>query len=208
MTEAANAAGLTTPLARLSFPSLERPSKMKGSQGAETFNATLLFSPADFSPADIERWKKIKMAILQCMKEKHGDKAFGPDKRLLPAYKSPIRNGAEKPNLPGYGTGIEFLRAASQYKPGLCNTQRKVILPSEFYAGCYVRASISPWGFDSNGNKGVSFNLINLMKCGDGEAFGNAGISVEADFGDLSAEEMSFDDPSDLLTGNGDEFSL
>lgn len=208
MSDAATA-GYTTPLARLSFPSLDKPSKMKGSQGSETFNATLLFTPADFSQADIERWKKIKIAILQCMKEKHGDKAFDPaTKRLLPAYKSPIRLGTEKPTLPGYGQGVEFLRAASQYKPGLCNTQRKLILPSEFYAGCYVRASISPWGFDANGNKGVSFNLINLMKCGDGEPFGNAGVSVEADFGDLSADEMSFDDPGDSIAGNGDEFTL
>ena len=202
----------TTPIARLSFPSLDKPSKMQGSQGQETFNATLLFTPASFSPADVDRWKKIRMAVLKQMKEKFGDKAFGPDKRLLPMYRSPIRNGVEKPNLPGYGQGVEFLRAASQYKPGLCNTRRLPIPVGEFYAGCYVRATISTWAYDSNGNKGVSFNLINVMKCGDGEAFGNAGTPVESDFGDLSADELEFDDPGDSVAqsdedGDG-EFTL
>lgn len=203
---------LTTPIARLSFPSLDRPSKMEGSQGAETFNAVLLFTPADFSPADVERWKKIKIAIAQCMRAKFGDAAFDPQtKRLLPAYRNPIRLGTEKPNLAGYGQGVEFLRAASQYKPGLANVAKVEIPPSELYGGCYVRASISPWAYAQQGNKGVSLNLHNMMKIGDGEPFGNVGPTVAQDFGDLTADEMQFDDPAaGIMPGDGaaDEFSL
>lgn len=202
----------TTPIARLSFPSLDRPSKMAGSQGAETFNATFLVTPGDFTPADQERWKKIKIAVAQEMKAKFGDSAFDPaTKRLLPSYRNPIRLGTEKPNMAGYGPGVEFFRAASQYKPGLGNIARAPIPASEFYAGCYVRATISTWAFSNSGNKGVSFNLHNIMKISDGEAFGNAGVPMESSFGDLSADELSFDDPAaSVMPGDGavDEYSL
>lgn len=196
---------LTTPLARLSFPSLDRPTKMAGSQGAEKFQATLLFTPADFSPADIERWKRIKQAVARTMLEKF-PAAFDPQtKRLLPGYKNPIRSGMEKPNTTGYGQGVEFFRAASTYKPGLVNA-RKVELPfSDFYAGCFVRATISPWTFDNSGNRGVGLNLHNLMKIADGEAFGGGGVRAADDFGDLSADEMVFDDPiGSISPGDGE----
>lgn len=207
MTEQAPQVILTTPLARLSFPSLDRPSKMAGSQGAETFNATLLFTPADFSPADVERWKKIKIAIAQAMRAKFGDTAFDPQtKRLLPGFRNPIRLGTEKPTTAGYGVGVEFFRAASQYKPGLANARKVVIPAGELYAGCYVRATVSPWGYSNSGNKGISLNLHNVMKIADGEAFGNVGPTVEQDFGDLTADEMQFDDPAaGIMPGDGDQ---
>lgn len=202
---------LTTPLARLSFPSLDKPSKMAGSQGAETFNATLLFTPADFSPADVERWKKIKQAIGMAFKEKFGDTCFDPTtKRLLPGFRNPIRLGTEKPTTAGYGQGVEFFRIASQYKPGLANVQKLEIPVSDFYAGCYVRATISPWGYNQGGNRGISLNMHNMMKIADGEAFGNAGPTVAQDFGDLTADEMAFDDPiGGIMPGDGEpDFSL
>ncbi len=214
MADAAKAAPtiLTTPLARLSFPSLDKPSKMKDSQGAETFNCTLLFTPADFTPADVERWKKIKMAIALCMREKFGDAAFDPaTKRLLATYRNPIRLGSEKPTTAGYGNGVEFFRIASQYKPGLANVRKLEIPPSELYAGCYVRGTISPWAYANSGNKGVSLNMHNVMKIADGEAFGQSGPTVEQDFGDLTADEMAFDDPAgSIMPGDGaaDDFQL
>lgn len=211
MVETKQAVIYTTPLARLSFPSLDKPSKMEGSQGAETFNATLLFTPADFSAADVERWKKIKMAVAMQMREKFGDAAFDPaTKRLLPTYRNPIRNGIEKPNTSGYGQGVEFFRAASQYKPGLANPLKIEIPASELYAGCFVRATVSTWAYSNSGNKGVSFNLHNVMKISDGQPFGNSGPSISQDFGDLTADEMAFDDPaSGIMPGDGaDEFQL
>ena len=203
---------MTTPLARLSFPSLDKATKMAGSQGQETFHATLLFSPADFSPADVERWKRIKLAIAQCMHGKFGAAAFDPQtKRLNTGFRSPIRLGTEKPGTPGYGAGVEFFKAGSQYKPGLTNPLKIAIPVSELYAGCFVRGTVSPWAYSNSGNKGVSLNLHNVMKIADGEAFGNAGVSIESDFGDLTADEMRFDDPmGQIMPGDGapDDFQL
>lgn len=213
MVEAAKAPVIyTTPLARLSFPSLDRPSKMEGSQGAETFNGVLLFTPADFTAADVERWKKIKMAVAMQMREKFGDTAFDPQtKRLLPSFRNPIRAGSEKPTTAGYGQGVEFFRAASQYKPGLANARKIEIPPSELYGGCFVRGTVSTWAYSNSGNKGVSFNLHNVMKIADGEPFGNVGPTISQDFGDLTADEMVFDDPAGgIMPGDGtdDGFQL
>lgn len=197
----------TTPLARLSFPSLITPSKMEGSAGEPRFSATLLFTPADFTPADVERMKAIKRDVVKAMRAKFGDAAFDPTtKRLLPGYLNPVRRGEEKAKMEGYGAGVEFFVAKAKNRPGLVNAIKVNLDPSEFYAGCFVRASVSTWAFD-NKSKGVGFNLHNLMKVGDGPAFGNVGPSAEADFGDLSADEMSFDDPAsagDLMAEDDD----
>lgn len=69
---------------------------------------------------------------------------------------------------------------------------------------------MSTWAYSNSGNKGVSFNLHNVMKISDGQPFGNSGPSISQDFGDLTADEMAFDDPaSGIMPGDGaDEFQL
>ena len=64
------------------------------------------------------------------------------------------------------------------------------------YAGCRVRASLSPFGWSASGKKGVSFGLnhIQIVKDGEridgrieaGKAFGDALVSAGADGDDDS----------------------
>jgi hypothetical protein len=48
----------------------------------------------------------------------------------------------------------------------------------EMYPGCKARMSISVYGYDSNGNKGVGLGLTVLQKAGDGERLG--GVDTKA----------------------------
>lgn len=56
-----------------------------------------------------------------------------------------------------------------------------IIDPTEFYSGCYGRASINFFAYNNNGNKGISAGLNNLQKLEDGEPLGSFS-TAEQDF--------------------------
>lgn len=43
---------------------------------------------------------------------------------------------------------------------------------SEVYSGCYGRISVTFYGYNSNGNRGIGAGLGNIQKLEDGEALG------------------------------------
>lgn len=184
---------MTTPIFRLSFPSFVTPSKMPDSPGEPKFGCTMLFKPAEMTPEDRVRFDKIKSAV-KANFDHCFDNYLDDEGRFLEGYINPLRRGESKMDRDGYGRGVIFMAARNSTKPNLVDVRKKPIDVSKFYAGAYCRASVSTWDFD-NKSKGVGFNLHNMMWIGDGEPFGNTAVAPESDFGDLSAEEMSFDDP-------------
>ena len=107
----------------------------------------------------------------------------------MKAIKLPLRDGdTERPDDPAYA-GCWFLNANSSIAPNIVDTSCSPILDrSEFYSGCYGRASIVFFAFNSNGNRGIACGLNNLQKLKDGEPLGGH-ASAEADFGGLSADD-------------------
>ena len=100
--------------------------------------------------------------------------------------KLPLRDGDEEraEEAPEY-EGMMFLNANSNTKPGIVDKDLNEILdPEEVYSGCWGRASINFYAFDSNGNRGVGVGLNNIQKLKDGERLGAARASAESDFGD------------------------
>lgn len=53
--------------------------------------------------------------------------------------------------------------------------------PEEVYSGCYGRASINFYGYNSNGKKGISAGLLAIKKLSDGEPFGTVGSAADFD---------------------------
>jgi hypothetical protein len=51
----------------------------------------------------------------------------------------------------------------------------------EFYSGCYGRASVTLYPYDTSGSKGIACGLNNVQKLADGEKLGGA-TSAAADF--------------------------
>ncbi len=81
---------------------------------------------------------------------------------------------------------MTFVSAKSKSKPGIVDSDRETIIDqSEFYSGCFARATVSAYAYDYMGNKGVSFNLLNVQKLDDGEPF-SARSRPEDDFADAS----------------------
>ena len=73
-----------------------------------------------------------------------------------------------------------FLNANNTQAPGIVDADRQPIIDrKEVYSGCFGRASISFYAFNTNGNKGIACSLNNLQKIKDGEHLEPVGINVE-----------------------------
>lgn len=141
---------------------------------------------------DTKTVEKIKAAIEAA---KEAGKAKLVDKKgNIPAnIKMPLRDGdVERADDPAF-EGMYFLNASSLRKPGIVDRNLDGIMDrSEFYAGCYGRASINFYAFNVQ-SKGIATGLNNLQKLADGEPLAG-GTTAEEDFGGANA----IDDDDDL----------
>lgn len=111
------------------------------------------------------------------------------------SLKLPLRDGdAERADEAEEYAGMYFLNANGNQKPGIIDMYKNEILdPTEVYSGCWGRASINFFPFNSNGNKGIAVGLNNVQKLGDDDALGGTRASAEDDFDD------EYDDDDDML---------
>ena len=107
-------------------------------------------------------------AAIEAAKEEAKGKKWGGK---IPAnLKLPLRDGdIERPDDENYANCM-FLNANSSDKPGIVDRQVNPILdPMQVYSGCYCNVSLSLYGFNSNGNRGVACGLGNIQWLKDGE---------------------------------------
>lgn len=127
--------------------------------------------------------KKIKAAIEEAVQEGVASKWGGKKPGNL---KLPLRDGDDEraAKAPEY-EGMYFLNTNGTQKPGIVDENLNEILdPEEVYSGCWGRASISFYAFNTNGNKGVGVGLNNIQKLKDGDRLGAVRASAESDFCD------------------------
>lgn len=147
-----------TPNFRVSFPHVFTP--QADQNGKQKYSLVMLFSKK-------EDLSKIKTAIKDAVAEKWGAK-------VPQNLRMPLRDGdakaKENPELYGSYTGCYFIQASTVQQPGLVDESCEPIIdPREFYAGCYAHATITAYGYDRNGNKGVGIGLQNIQKVNDGD---------------------------------------
>lgn len=150
-----------TPEFRVSFPNVFRTAKpMAGATGDPKYGLTALFKKGE----DISA---LKAAAEEACIEK-----WGPKDKWPKNLRSPFRDAGEK-EFDGYVEGAIFINATSKQRPGLVDANMNDIIDeTEFYAGCYARASINAFAYDTAGNRGVAFGLNNVQKLRDGEPLG------------------------------------
>jgi hypothetical protein len=177
-----------TPEAMLSYPALFAPKQTPS--GELKYGCVLVFQEgADLSP--------LENAALAALEERWGARA----KEMLQKnqLKWPFRDGAER-DAQGYGPGTTFINVTSKLQPGAVDSDggddgkpRRITDLSELYAGCFVRASLRPFTYDTNGSKGVSFALNNLQKLRDGERI-DGRLRPEDEFQTIEAGAADVDD--------------
>ena len=170
---------ILTPWFRAAFASVFQIAKSLDPDKEGKFEITLLF---DENHVDIA---PLKQAVYECAKVKFGGKIPRSATFDLPPWcASPFHDGAEKPDYQGY-EGMTTFKAASKYQPQVIDKDRVAIGAMDqpgFYSGCYARATISVWAYDHTQRKGVGFNIHNVQKLSDGEAFGGSRVDAEDDF--------------------------
>lgn len=98
----------------------------------------------------------------------------------------PLRDGdIDRPDDEAYA-GCYFFNANSRQAPQVVDAKVQPILDqSEVYSGCYGKISVTFYGYNANGNRGIAAGLGNIQKLKDGESLG--GRSNAAD--DFQTEE-------------------
>lgn len=157
---------------RFSYANVFEPKSINGSD--PKYSVSLIIPKEDKVTID-----KIKAAIEVAKKE--GISKLGGK---IPAnLKTPLRDGdIDRPDDPAYADSY-FVNANSTIRPGIVDANLQPIIDStEFYSGCYGRASIVFYAYNANGNKGIACGLQNLQKLEDGEPLGGRS-RAEDDFG-------------------------
>ena len=136
-----------------------------------------------------ETIEAINKAIAEAKKQAIVRKWGGKEPKKLDM---PLRDGDEKDDE-NY-EGHLFVNAKSNTRPGIVDRKKVPIVDEEeVYSGVWAIVSVTFFGYDKNGNKGVACGLNNIMKFKDDEHFGGR-VSAESDFGDVNLD----DDDDDL----------
>lgn len=139
--------------------------------------------------SDTATLNKIKKAI-DAAAQKGLSTKFGG--KLPTVLKTTLKDADKDTNLDGdvfaeiwpYAKNHYIISVSSKLAPQVVDAERNPILdPTEFYSGCYGRASINFFAYNNAGNKGISAGLCNLQKLEDGEPLGNIS-TAEQDFND------------------------
>lgn len=158
-----NPTKVVTGIVRLSFAHVWEPASINGSN--PKYSASLIIDKSDTKTiADINA--AVDAAI------KAGVAKFGGKIPNKGALKLPLRDGDVERDDEAY-KGAYFVNANSTTAPQIVDRSVHPILDrGEVYSGCYVRASLNFYAFNTNGNKGIACGLGNIQKVKDGESLG------------------------------------
>ena len=178
---------ITGPETRWSYVNVWEPKSLNN--GPERYSISLIIPKTD-----IETVNDINNAT-QAAYESGIAKLKGNGRSVPPlsAIKTPLRDGdIERPDDEAYANSY-FLNANANNPPGIVDANRKPIMErSEVYSGCYGRASITFYAFNSNGNKGIACGLNNLQKLRNGEPL-DGHTRAEDDFADFDEDDDFLD---------------
>lgn len=167
---------ITTGKVRFSYCHIFEPRTLEGSD--PKYSVTLLIKKSDSFTVN-----KLKAAIAAAQSDyaakNPGKKA--PTKNTLHDGDGVRESGEE------FGQeckGCWVITASTKTKPIIVDADKLPITdPAEIYSGCYGRAIINAFAYDTHGNRGITFALNGVMKLSDGDPLGGARASAD-DFDD------------------------
>ena len=166
---------------RISYAHLFEPTSVNGSD--PKYGASLIVSKKDTKTITA-----IQKAIEQAKKDSVGK--WGG--KIPPNLKTPLRDGdTDRPDDEAYA-GCYFLNANSRQAPQVVDRKvQPIIDQSEVYSGCYCNVSVTFYGYNSNGNRGIAAGLGNVQFVKDGEALGGRSKASD-DFEAMADEDEDF----------------
>lgn len=171
---------VVTPEGRVCFPHLFQPyTSPDRPNDAPKYSFTLLIPKS----ADITALKEeIKRVALEAFNGK------------IPAnLHNPIQDG--DPRVDEWGEAYRdcwYIRFNTKLPPAVVDRQRQAILKEdEIYSGCYGRASVTFYAYNTSGNVGVSGSFDAFQKTRDGERLGRSNEILVKAFDDLPGDSAS-----------------
>ena len=172
---------------RFSYCNLKEPKSING--GTPRYGTALVVSKDD------KQTVKALQDGQRAAYEKNKDRLKNKNGSIPPleSIKLAIRNGdLDRQDDPVYANCI-FVNANSETQPKLYDANGLEIMDrSEIYSGCYGKAAVQFFVFNTNGNRGIGCHLLAVQKIRDGEPLGGVNVTI-ADF-------MEQDDDEDLLS--------
>lgn len=170
---------ITTGKVRFSYVNLFTPRAAQ--EGAPAKYSVTLIIPK----SDKHTLGKIK-AAMDAAKENYLSKNSG--KKLPSNLKSTMHDGdGERPNGGSFGPeckGCYVMTVSSNNKPVLVYADKTPLTEAtELYSGCYGRAIINFFVYDTQGSKGITAGLNGIMKLEDGEPL-SGGVVTDKDWDD------------------------
>jgi len=164
---------------RLSFPALWEPRKGPDATSKPAYQAAFILDKVH-NAAEITA---VKAAIAAIVKDSFKGKQ--PPKIAL-------RDGAEKPDVDGYGETVMFINSRSDKRPHVIGRKMEQLAESDGkpYAGCYVNASIRLWAQDNQYGKRINAQLRAVQFVKDGDEFGDSAVDVNKEFKPLDEEDV------------------
>lgn len=174
-----------TPEFRVAFPHVFKPSSVQGSDQMR-YSVTMLFK----KNADLSR---LKLAMKHAKIEE-----WGPDQSKWPKIsENPVKDGdgGDYDQYEGFkGHFVIGAHTKEEWKPEVVGPDVEPILSaSEFYPGCYAKASVFCRAWTFGKKAGVSFYLNAVQKTRDGERMGGTRSAKET----FSPIEQEFGDEGD-----------
>lgn len=188
-----NYKSIPTPEFRLCFPNFFEPSSYEGSS-KETYNCVMVFP------------KGTDLSALKALAEEAFNAKFPKGAK---GARNPFRDGNEK--VDDWGEVFRdatYIRASTTRRPVVANRRKAIITdPEEVYSGCYARAVVNCFAYDTAGNKGVSFGLTAVQIVRDGDPLGGGGLAALNLLEDLGDDDTAFGEDNsvkeDNTTGGG-----
>ena len=175
---------IITEKVRFSYANVWEAKSINGSE--PKYSVSLVIDKSDKKTIEL-----VKAAIKEA--EENGIDKFGKGFTSGSGFKRPLRDGdIDRPDDETY-KNCYFVNANSKDRPNIVDRNVKAIIDkNEFYSGCYGRASITFYPFNTSGNKGIACYLGNLQKLGDGEPLGSV-RKAEDDFETVADEDFYHD---------------
>lgn len=169
---------ITTNKVRASYVNIFQP-RVPENGGDPKYSVTLLIPKSDTATINAI------YAEIEKAKQEGAQKVFNGN--IPPMCKIPIYDGdGYRANGELFGEeckGCMVMTASAKMQPIIVNTDmQNIINPAEVYSGCYIRANINFFAYNSNGNKGIGCGLNCVQKVEDGEPL-TARVSAEEAFG-------------------------
>jgi hypothetical protein len=174
--------------------------KRKGKNGKEgKFEINLLIPKGSNIDA-------LKTAVMEAGKDKFS-KAFKDAGGKFPSsIRSPFRKTAENDKIGEFADEFPiYFAARSMDPPGIVGPNGKSagVTPEDVYAGRWARISCDAYGYEVDGNKGVSFGLqnIQLLDHDDPMEIGGSRVPAESQFDAVEGVSGNDDASSDNVFG-------